>query len=111
MSPVWTAELATLCCGVLTYCNWQRLPRTEEDWLDVASRLGVDLEFVDRGRASGVLLDNIAVIRRARDASETNKRAAHELAEYLLRSEWEPPYIVPPDADRHAIARLVERML
>jgi hypothetical protein len=95
--------------------NANRAPGSINEWERVARRFLCDLHVVCVScRQRGVVMDEVIVVRRAACEQETVRRIAHELAEYLLSSEWEPPYCCPcmdTARERHHIARLVEGRL
>jgi hypothetical protein len=109
----WREELAQTVTSLFCEANRKSLPQTLEQWGQVAERFQRDL-YVARtsGSCSGVLVDEVIVVKDDSDAFVVGKRFAHELAEYLLRSEWDRPYVYQSsasgDAEAHRIARLVE---
>ena len=63
------------------------------------------------GRSRGVLYEDVLVVKWTSEQKQLFSRIAHELGEYLLCSEWEPPVCVPPtdpERQRHDLARLLE---
>lgn len=103
--------LLTLVAGQ----NRNHLPRTVAEWQEVAARFGVELYVVPaRSHRTGVLLEDVIVIAETPDRRELQSRIAHELAEYLLVSEWEAPYVYPCGdivKARHELSRLFERRI
>jgi hypothetical protein len=87
-------------------------PASAEGWQETAHRLGCDLYVMDGlGARQGAVLDDVIVIRDSGCPVELARRASHELAEFLLASEWENPVNSPgmtTDEYRHGVARIVE---
>ncbi len=108
----WKQDVADLVIAVIHQANHGRWPQTEADWQEVAERFGCEL-YVEKvpTRNRGVLLDDVIVVRWTPWPAHLSRYIAHEIAEYLLASEWEAPYCYPPGDDykeRHAVARRVE---
>jgi hypothetical protein len=114
-SELWSREVLHLLNELIHRANYNRPPHSADDWHTVAERfcLSVSIERV-RSRQQGVLLDDIIVVRSSPRPTVICRRIAHEIAEYLLKSEWEAPYHVPvhdTEQERHRIARTVENLL
>lgn len=105
-------HLARLVRANLEAANRGAYPATTDEWYDVARRLGVSVRCVAQLSFGGCLLDDL-VIHGAGTPEQVARWMAHELAEERLRSECEPPYVLPAAGCRdhyHAIARLVETL-
>jgi len=112
----WREELAQKVTSLFCEANRKSLPQTLDEWGQVAERFQRELFVVHTsGSVAGVLVDDVIVVKEDPDAFVVGKRFAHELAEYLLRSEWDRPYVYQSsdsgDAEAHRIARLVEGRL
>ena len=112
----WREELAQSVTSLFCEANRKSLPQTLDEWGQVAERFQRELYVVrTSGSSAGVLVDDVIVVKDDPDAFVVGKRFAHELAEYLLRSEWDRPYVYQSresgDAEAHRIARMVEGRL
>lgn len=108
----WRHDVLDLCLSLI-YRAGRRWPQSLDDWRDVADRLCLTLVLA-RALHPTVLMDKAIVIRSSSRPHQVTRRIAHEITEYLLTSEWEAPYHVPPEdaeAARHQIARCVENLL
>lgn len=79
---------------------------------DVAERLGYTIIITPRrSQTRAVCVGKFIVVSEC-SGRELERRIAHELAESLLLSEWEPPYNYIPthsaEYHRHRIATLLE---
>ena len=111
---LWNREVLHLLVEIIHRANYNRPPLTADDWHTVAERfcLQLSIERV-RSRQEGVLLDDIITVRWHHHPAVVCRRIAHEIAEHLLKSEWEAPYHIPAqdtDRERHQIARTVENL-
>ena len=114
-SEPWSNDVLPLLVELIHRANHNRPPETPDDWHTVAERfcLCVCIERA-RSRQEGVLLDDLIVVRASPSPTLLCRRIAHEIIEYLLKSEWESPYRIgtgDTERERHRIARTVENLL
>lgn len=105
-------DVAYLLMLLIRRANFGSWPQSIDDWTLVAERFRLHL-YVDysRVRRPGVLYNRVIVVRWSPSLASMCERIAHEIAEYLLHSEWEAPYVVPSgndDQERHALSRMIE---
>jgi hypothetical protein len=108
----WRAELALNVTSLFCEANRKRLPKSLAEWEEVAERYQRELHVSRTGASKGATFDEIVVVRDNPSEFVVAQRFAHELAEYLLRSEWDRPYCyqssLSGDEEVHRIARMVE---
>jgi hypothetical protein len=109
----WRYEVLDLTLSLIYRAGHTRWPQSLDDWSDVADRFCLRL-VIARALHPNVLMDNTIVVRASSRPHQMTRRIAHEITEYLLTSEWEAPYHVPPEETaqaRHRIAQTVENLL
>lgn len=102
--------LADRCVRTICHANGGAWPSTLMEWRRVCRRFNITLKLV-RGCPgfTALLLDDLIIVRYSHDCGRVHPWIAHEVSEFLLRSDIAgPPCVVPFDADCHHIARLAE---
>ena len=108
----WESVVADQVFCLLVSANHNCVPRSIGEWMFVSRRFLLSIYVSQRRtRLHGVTLDDIIVVAPDPDPRQVSRHIVHELAEYLLQSEWETPCNVPSVnlvQDRHRIAIIVE---
>ena len=112
----WRTEVAELVAELVRRANYGTYPRTQAEWKGVARRLSLNLRVVTASSQVGAyLVDDVIVVQFSPCRAVVCRRMAHEIAEYLLCTEWEPPYRYTSASDdiveRHDVARKVEQVV
>ena len=106
------ARVALCAIEIITQASGGSWPQTAQDCADLTRRYGLVVRLVQPGHLPEGPHLRRRVIYVEEQATETLLPIiVHEVAEYLLRGEEEPPYLLPaPDGDDyHECARLVEK--
>jgi len=101
-------HLAGEVYGLFLEMNRGLYPRSYDDWLRVAKRLGLR---VHRGPSfAPCLLDDLVIIGDPANDAEACRWLAHEIVEAALRSEHRPPLVIPGTCSAicHQVAELLE---
>ena len=110
----WRALIASQVLEMIQIANRKTVPTSLDEWEELTRHYLLDLTIrSDRGRAKGIVIDDVIVVREGDNELQTVQRIAHEVAEFLLVSDHSGPWVVPSSgsSDRHLIAQLVEKMI
>lgn len=100
--------LARLVRTNIAAANYGTYPTTPDEWYEIARRLGVAVRVLPGYVGGACLLDDL-LLHATGPPEQVARYMAHELAEERLRSECEPPFILPGTGSHfHRIARIVE---
>lgn len=105
-------HLARLVRANLAAANRGKYPTTAEEWHVIAKRFDIKPALKPQLGFGACLLDDV-LLHDEGSPEQVARWFAHELAEGRLRTECEPPFILPQPHCQgafHRIARLVETL-
>lgn len=108
-SDDWRNSIADTVEALIRHRHNGAWPATYGEWHGLATRMGVELNRTQHTRYDGVVIEDCIVVRAVGD-KWLYLYIVHELSEWLLCQEWEPPFLYPATHinEKHKIARAME---